>query len=390
MLNTTEQTKERIRNLALKAGFAQVRFADLKIEDAGEKLQAWIEAGFHGEMAWMERTLAVRKDPTEFFPGAKSCLLLMATYDGEVRTWRKGEPLGDMLQRSDPFEPWISAYATRRDYHKVMATALRKLAADLEREFSCRARISLDVQPVMEKAVARGRIGWQAKNTNIIHPRFGSYFFLGLILTDLEIAPDEGATPDRCGSCTRCLDVCPTGAFVSPYVLDASKCIAYLTIEHRGVIARKLRPKMGTWIFGCDLCQMVCPWNRQLPAVSLPGLKKSDLFDGLDLRGLASLSEEAFKKRFAGTPVMRAKRDGFLRNVAIALGNAGREEAVEPLEGLLSDSSWLVRLHAAWALGRLGSQRATQSLRRRLGVEVDARVRRELTDALKDHVPDSA
>jgi epoxyqueuosine reductase len=267
-----------------------------------------------------------------------------------------------------------------------MEPRLRRIADWLRAHGARAARYYVDTGPVIDRAAARrAGIGWFGKNTLIITKRkYGSWVFLGEILTDLEIAPDAEADGD-CGQCRICLDACPTGAIVAPYTVDARRCISYLTIEHRGVIPRDLRPHIGDHIFGCDICQAVCPHNVRTAAARHPELApRHDAGLRPELIPLLNISEPEFQRRFRGSPVKRTKRRGLRRNVAVALGNAGDPAAVPALAEALEDADALVRVHAAWALGRIGGADARGHLRRRSRCERDPEVRDEIDCALKD------
>jgi len=243
-----------------------------------------------------------------------------------------------------------------------------------------RGRIYVDTGPVLERDLAaRAGLGWIGKNTNLLHPTLGSFFFIGVIVTTAELAFDA-PLPDRCGSCRACLDACPTQAFVAPYVLDARRCISYLTIEHKGPIPEELRKGVGEWAFGCDLCQTVCPWNRRAPETREPGFYPAQPLP--ELSELLALDDAGFRQRFAGTPLTRPKRRGFLRNVAAALGNRRDPETVPALSRALADPEPLVRQHAAWALGRVNTQEARAALTQALSREEDHQVRREIVETL--------
>jgi epoxyqueuosine reductase len=240
-------------------------------------------------------------------------------------------------------------------------------------------RAYVDTGPLLERELAaRAGLGWVGKNTMLLHPALGSYFFIGLVLSTADIAPDDGL-PDRCGSCTRCLEACPTAAFPGPYVLDARRCISYLTIEHRGPIPEGARGGLGTLAFGCDICQDVCPWNRRAPAAAEAAFRARDL---PPLREWVGLTETEYRERFRESPLRRARRRGLQRNASVALGNAGDAEAGPALAAALRDPDPEVRLHAAWGLGRLGGATHASALRRALDEETDERVRRELLAAL--------
>jgi epoxyqueuosine reductase len=280
----------------------------------------------------------------------------------------------------------VSRYARGRDYHNVLGKRLRKLAtfAD-ELAPGSRTVTAVDYRPVLEKEWAeRAGLGWIGKHTNLITGDRGSWFFLSELVTELDLAVAGPPAKERCGSCVACLDACPTGAIVAPFRVDARRCISWLTIENDGPIPPELRPLVGEWIFGCDVCQEVCPWNRFAVPVEEPAFRLDEgRFSG-DLAGFLRLTEAEFLRRFEGSPVRRAKRDGFLRNVCVALGNRRDPGDVPALGRALADPSALVRGHAAWALGRIGGPEAERLLRGAETTEAEAEVREEITSALTD------
>jgi epoxyqueuosine reductase len=285
----------------------------------------------------------------------------------------------------DPSRGAISCYAWGRDYHREVRSRLEALRAALAARFpGCRTHPFVDTSPVLEKALAADAgLGWRGKHTNLLRKRAGSWFFLGGLATDLDLEPDRPAR-DHCGTCTRCIDVCPTRAIVAPYVLDARLCISYLTIEHRGSIPRELRTAIGNRVFGCDDCQEVCPWNRFAVATSIEAfLPRAESLNPA-LPDLFALSRSEWNRRFKKTPVRRAGYEGFLRNVAVALGNWGAPEAVPALLPRLEDPSALVRGHVAWALGRIGTPAARAALASRRAQELDAGVLQEIDLALAE------
>jgi epoxyqueuosine reductase len=247
----------------------------------------------------------------------------------------------------------------------------------------------VDTGPILERDLARrAGLGWFGKNTTLINPTLGSFFFLGALLLDLPLEPTAPFPTDHCGSCTRCLDACPTGALTAPHVLDATRCISYLTIEHRGPIPEPLRPALGEWIYGCDICQEVCPFSRKFSKpVTEQGLAARPEMESPSLGALMGMSEDDWRRFAKGPPIKRAKRRGFLRNVAIALGNRGSADAVPVLIDALSDVEPLVRSHAAWALGMIGGPAAWDALEARLAVEPEASVLEEIRSAFARHTP---
>jgi epoxyqueuosine reductase len=283
----------------------------------------------------------------------------------------------------------VARYARGRDYHDVIPPRLRALAAAIVElcgpETKCRTFV--DTGPLVDRAAAeRAGLGFVGKNTCLLTGRYGSYVFLSAILTTAALPSDPFVTRD-CGSCRACLNACPTGAFIAPRQLDATRCISYLTIEHRGAIPHALRPRIGDWVFGCDVCQEVCPWNRaRSPTAHEEFAPQAGAGNTLDLAELLTLDEAAFRARFRGTPLMRTKRRGLLRNAAIALGNSGDRAVIPALLGALSDAEPLVRGHAAWALGELAPlpAEAIATLRTALAAETDPEARAEMRAALGD------
>jgi len=295
-------------------------------------------------MGWLEAKADRRVDPKVLWPDARSVVVLAMNYGPHH------SPL-DILDRKD--RGAVSVYAQSRDYHDVVKKRLKRVARWMHQRFEAEVKVFVDTAPVMEKPLAaRAGLGWQGKHTNLVSRAHGSWLFLGEIYTVLELPPDEGET-DHCGSCSRCLDICPTAAFPEPYRLDARRCISYLTIEHKGHISKEFRPAMGNRIYGCDDCLAVCPWNKYARAATEPALEKRDALAAPRLAELAMLDDAGFRKLFAGTAVKRTGRDRFVRNVLIAIGNSGEAANSEVVEALLCDQSPLVRAMAVWALGRI-------------------------------------
>ncbi len=344
----------------------------------GRALADWVAREYHGEMDYMARNAPRSPDPRAVVPDART-LVVVGLYYGEA------VPGGPKHGASARPQGRISRYAWGDDYHDVMEPGLRRVAALLVRRGARVARYYVDTGPVIDRAAARrAGIGWFGKNTMIItQRRYGSWVFLGEILTDLPLPADTPASGD-CGQCRICLDACPTGAIIAPYTVDARRCISYLTIEHRGSIPRELRPQIGDHIFGCDICQAVCPHNTRTAAQTHPEFApRPGVGARPELIPLLNISEDEFRRRFHKSPVRRTKRRGLRRNVAVALGNLRDPAAVPPLlEALDDDSDALVRGHAAWALGRIGTSEAREGLRARLERERDGSVREEITLAL--------
>ncbi len=299
---------ESVKALALESGFDRVAIGPAAPPEHGPAFRRWVEAGHAGTMAYLERRLEERLDPGRVLPGAVSIVCVALNY-------YQGEEAGPS------WEP-VARYAWGRDYHDLIAPRLERLGAYLREACGARSRGYVDTGPVLERDLAaRAGLGWIGKNTMLLHPGLGSWFFIGVLLTTAELDHDT-PLPDRCGSCRACLDVCPTRAFVAPYVLDARRCISYLTIEHRGTIEPERHDGMGHWQFGCDLCQSVCPWNRKAPVTREPGFLPAAPYPGA--QALLEMSDEEFRRRFASTALLRPKAAGMRRNAAIALANARR------------------------------------------------------------------
>ncbi|MFQ5670801.1 MAG: tRNA epoxyqueuosine(34) reductase QueG [Acidobacteriota bacterium] len=340
---------------------------------AAEALGKWLEAGHHGEMQYMARLGTGRAEPRNWAPWARSLALFADAYDS-------GKPCP-----LDPSRGAISRYARGADYHEVLKSKLSRLCASLQ-DHGHRARPFVDSSPLMEKALAAaGGLGWIGKNGNLLQER-GSFFFIGGVATDAVWAPTP-PVEDQCGTCDLCRTSCPTGAIVSPGMIDARLCISYLTIELKADIPVPLRPLLGNRVFGCDDCQDVCPWNRPASHPPDPAYRTRPAHDGPSLLELACLSEEEFRSRFRHTAVRRARWVGLLRNVMVALGNWGSPEAIPTLRRRLEHPAPMVRRHAAWALGRIREPAAKAALEARQQAESDASVARALAAALQDGAP---
>lgn len=365
---------ERIKAHATALGFDLVGASPVERPAHAESFAEWLRRGYHGEMQYMARTADARVDPGHLLPWARSIVSVGLSYN---TPWeRKSAPEG--------IRGWISRYAWGEDYHDVMQAKLLRLLDFVRQEAGpeVKGRVFVDAGPVMDRAVgARAGIGWYGKNTNLLSPRIGSFFFLGELFLGLELDWDQ-PMPDRCGQCRLCLDACPTNAFVGPYVLDARRCISYLSIELKGAMARELRPLMGTHLFGCDICQDVCPYNAKIRPTQEPAFSPREGLHAPELIPFLSLTEGQFKAKFAGSPILRARHRGFLRNVCVALGNLKRPEAVPVLmTALVKDPEPLVRGHAAWALGRIQTPDAKVGLREALFDETDPAVLEEIKSA---------
>lgn len=369
MLFSSENLKAR----ALELGFNLVGIARAEPSPTLDAYFRWIDAGMHGDMGYMAREdrQARRRDLNVILPGAQSLVIVALDYRAA---------LPDVLL-SDPSRGRIAAYAWGLDYHDVMTPRLDALAAWMSAE--SQHRVYVDTGAILERSHAqRAGMGFIGKNTMLIHPRRGSYFFLGEIVTTFAFDRcDQAGRATMCGSCTRCLRACPTDAFPRPHVLDARRCISYLTIEHKGWIAPELRPLMGNWVYGCDVCQDVCPFNRFDVPTREPAFHPADLDRAAPpLLDLLALDEAGFRARFGGSAIARIKRDRLVRNAAVAAGNGGDDAALPALTRLLDDPNPLVRGHAAWALGRIDGGRAR--LAAQWSRETDDQVLAELKSVL--------
>jgi epoxyqueuosine reductase len=375
MTTSTSETaaptrEDLIREEALRLGFDVCRFADAAAPwDAGARLAEFVAQDRHGEMGWMADTLERRSHPTAMWDQARSAILLGVNYGPE------DDPLA-ALERRD--RGAISVYAQGDDYHDLIKKRLKALGRWLQGRFGGELKVFVDTAPLMEKPLAeRAGLGWQGKHTNLVSRDYGSWLFLGSILTVLDLAPDAPAK-ESCGVCRACLDICPTGAFPAPFQLDARRCISYLTIELKGPVPADLRPALGNRIYGCDDCLAVCPWNKFAQAGREAGLHAREALKSPALEDLARLDDAAFRALFARSPVKRIGRDRFLRNVLYALGNSGDPGLMRAVEPRLDDESALVRGAAVWAASRLLEPAQFTALRsRRIDQEPDAAVRAE-------------
>jgi epoxyqueuosine reductase len=347
--------KHELASRAEALGFFGLGVAVIELEEDVRHLARWLDAGFHGEMHYMQRHAALRRDPAQVAPGCVRVVSVRMNY------WpAAAHDAADVLR--SPATAYVSRYALGRDYHKVMRPALARLARELaERIGPFGYRVCVDSAPVLEKALARDAgLGWIGKHTNLLARDAGSWFFLGEILTDLPL-PSDQAPSAHCGSCTACIDVCPTRAIVAPYRLDARRCISYLTIEHPGAIPREFRPALGNRIYGCDDCQLVCPWNKFARAASHPDFKVRHGLDAPRLSALFSWTEREFDERLRGSAIYRIGYERWSRNIAVALGNApATAEVREALERRREGASELLSEHLEWSLGEHRARAATQ------------------------------
>ena len=327
-----------VKARALEVGFDRVAVGPAGPAEHAARFDAWLDAGYAGGMGYLARTRVERGDPEQLLPGCRSVVALALAYGP---------------REDDPSWRAVSRYARGRDYHDLMRPRLAALV-DYLREAggpAITSRAAVDTSAVLERDLAaRAGLGWIGKNTNLIAVGGGSYFFIGTVLTTAALVAD-GPAADHCGTCTACLDACPTRAFVGPWVLDARRCLAYLTIEHRGDVADEWKPEMREWLFGCDVCQEVCPWNRKAPSAREPALAPSAPLPSLE--ALLEMDEATFRARFRGSAMSRARRAGLARNAALMLGNRGDRAAAPALRRALDDPDAGVRSAAAWALARL-------------------------------------
>jgi len=359
---------EKIRLKALELGFDGFGVAPPDVGDSGKWFQQWLAQNYDGEMAYIKRGEAKRLDLDLVLPGVKSVICLSTSYFTRPRTL-------DYLDEPETGD--ISNYALNLDYHDLIQPRLRQLQDYLAELFpNCQTKGYVDTGPILEKPLAeKAGLGWIGKHTNLLTEGVGSYYFLSEILVDVAL-PLSGAAQDHCGTCTACIDICPTRAIVAPYVLDARKCISYLTIELKGAIPHEYRKAIGNRIYGCDDCQIVCPWNSYAVATEEPAFQEREGVKGLI--ELMQLDDEEFRERFRKSPVKRTKRRGLLRNVAVALGNSGQLEAVPVLTEALSDPEPLIRSHAVWALGELLGTEVLEAVESCLLGETDVLVLNEV------------
>ena len=386
---TSSDTTLLVKEYALEVGFDLVRITSAEefAQDRELALER-IRDGLMDGLPWYSPERVSRGSrPGELLPGARSIICLGLNYypdypdESQEPDCPDAAPAG--MVAGPALTGRIARYARGRDYHKVIKQRMRAYVAGLSGRLGTEiaARWYVDDGPMLDRAAAaRAGLGWFGKNTNILTTELGSWVFLGQVITDLELQPD---TPlqKSCGSCVRCIDACPTGAIVAPYVIDNSRCISHLTIENRGPIPRQLRPLMLNWVFGCDICQEVCPVNRKAQPTAEPSFGDRGL-GIVDLVELLEMSEAAFRERFRGTPILRAKRVGLQRNATVALGNLKNPAAVPALARALRYAEPLVRSHAAWALGETGNEPARAALEQALRQETDPKVVAEINDAL--------
>ena len=370
-----------IRQRALELGFSRAGVCRAHPPRDGGRLREWLAAGNHATMEWMERSLPERLEPERLLAGARSVLVVALNYAASA-------PAADQALGDDAPLGRVSLYARGRDYHRALVRRLETLRADLARARpGCRSRVCADTSPLLERYWAQATgLGWIGKNTNLIVQGLGSWVFLGALLCDVELEESEPMASERCGSCRRCLDVCPTQAFDGPWKLDARRCISYLTIEHRGDIEPGLADRMGDWVFGCDDCQTVCPWNRFAVPTAAAELEE-DAATRLPLPALARMDEAGFDALTRRRAWRRSGRTGLRRNALVALGNSGDARAVPPVRATLDDPEPVLRRQAARSMARLAlagrAADAAPTLRARMELEGDPETRRALAESLQ-------
>lgn len=359
----------RLKAESLALGFSAARICRVDEAWAASDLLAdFVAKGYFGQMQWMEDTLHRRQHPTHMWDEARSALVLAMNYGPQHN------PL-PLLERRQ--EGVISVYAQNADYHDVMKKRLKQIARGYAESTGHQVKVFVDTAPLMEKPLAhKAGIGWQGKHTNVVSREFGSWLFLGVMLTAAELTPDEPEV-DHCGSCRKCLDICPTKAFVNPYELDARRCISYLTIEHKGAIDRELRPLMGNRIYGCDDCLAICPWNKFAQTAQESAFHPRPELKGALLAELSDLDDESFREVFRGSPVKRIGRERFIRNVLIAIGNSAEPGLIPAAERHLYDEAPSLRLTAIWAIAALDRAYALSLRASHYEGETDLEVREE-------------
>ncbi|WP_283643692.1 tRNA epoxyqueuosine(34) reductase QueG [Marinovum algicola] len=341
--------KDRLLREARDQGFSAARICRPEaVPEVAERLAGFLEAGYHGQMSWLAERSHWRGDPAALWPEARSVIMLAENY-GPAH-----DPLA-VLEQSD--RAAISVYAQHRDYHDVVKKRLKRLArwliAEADTDPPAEVKVFVDTAPVPEKALGQAAgLGWQGKHTNLVSRQLGSWFFLGAVFTTLELPVDPGEV-DHCGSCRKCLDICPTAAFPAPYQLDARRCISYLTIEHKGPVDAALRPLLGNRIYGCDDCLAVCPWNKFAERAAEVKYHARDDLMAPDLAELAGLEDAAFRARFSGSPIKRIGRGRFVRNVLYAIGNSGEARLLPAAQALCEDADPQIADAARWAVERL-------------------------------------
>ena len=374
MLNTLTQ---QILSRAHELGFELVGVIPAEESQTIQRYREWIANGYAGKMGYLERHLPLKEDTRTLLQETKSVISLAMNY-------YTLDPPKELAE--DPSRGQISRYAWGDDYHDIIRERLLLLVEFIKdtAESELKSRVFVDSGPILEREYAqRAKLGWIGKNTNLINWRSGSWYFLAEVLVSVDLESESETLRGSCGTCTKCIEACPTDAFVEPNMLDSRLCISYLTIELKDSIPKELRPKMGNLIFGCDICQEVCPWNSKAIPTTEPGFHPREGNLTPELLTLIGMTQSEFSKKFKGSPIKRAKRRGFLRNVIVAIGNWRSHTAVPALKKALVDEEPLVRSHAAWALGQIGGKSAKQALQTQLECENDIEVISEIQDALQ-------
>ena len=369
-MNVTEK-REALANLksfAESLGFDGFGVTSPQLGIAEKRFVHWLDAGYDGEMSYIERGEDKRKNPDLILQGVRSILCFRTNYF----TIEKDMSYVGQRDNAD-----ISIYALNRDYHDTITTRLRQMEKKIHREIEgCRTKVYVDTGPILEKPLAQqAGLGWIGKHTNLLTQGAGSWYFLSEILIDADLPLSQPAE-DNCGTCRNCIDICPTNAIIAPYVLDSRRCISYLTIELKGVIPVEYRKAIGNRVYGCDDCQIVCPWNSYAVKTDDPDFKQKQ--DMIKLIDLIQMNQKMFSKRFKGSPIKRIKRRGLLRNVAIALGNSGNQQAIPVLIKVLDDEEPLIRAHVVWALGELSGSEILPVISKKLKNETERIVLEEL------------
>ncbi len=373
-LGLEENLSAAIKGEARRIGFDLVGIAPAVSPEGFSQLQEWLCRGYAGEMQYIQRRNEAYAHPSGVLESVRSVIMLVVNY-------RTADP-----PQPEPTEGLVARYAWgTADYHDLLREKLQRLADFVHAQRpGCRTRAAVDTAPLLERDFARlSGLGWFGKNTMLINKWQGSWLFLAALLVDIELECDQPHDTSHCGTCTRCLDACPTDAFPEPYVLDARRCISYHTIELREPVPHEFREPIGNWLFGCDICQEVCPWNTKAPVSDEPAFRPVDALHPADALELLTLNAEQFRSRFRDTPLSRPRRSGLLRNAAIVLGNSGDVRAIPVLREALCDDEALIRGAAAWALGRLGGPPEAALLQTRRDVDESGEVQQEITLALQ-------